>query len=79
MFRNKIPETLKPSWLCNGMEPSDHDYKQVVRMDNPPRAFEPVMQFRPTTIRLADDHPTAGRPQQNQDPAYKDTPDRGPP
>ena len=29
MFRNKIPETLKPGCLCNGMKTliSDHDYE----------------------------------------------------
>jgi hypothetical protein len=27
MFRNKIPETLKPGRLCNGMETPDHDYE----------------------------------------------------
>ena len=27
VFRNKIPETLKPGCLCNGMKTPDHDYK----------------------------------------------------
>ena len=27
MFRNKIPETLKPGCLCNGMKTPDHDYE----------------------------------------------------
>ena len=27
MFRNKIPETLKPHCLCNGMKTPDHDYE----------------------------------------------------
>src|SRR5260370_39471988 len=26
MFTNKIPETLKPGCLCNGMKTPDHDY-----------------------------------------------------
>src|SRR6266481_9408791 len=27
MFRNKIPETLRPGCLCNGMKTPDHDYQ----------------------------------------------------
>jgi hypothetical protein len=27
MFRNKIPETLKPGCLCDGMKTPDHDYE----------------------------------------------------
>ena len=78
MFRNKIPETMKPGRLCNGgIKPSAHDYKQVVWMDNLPSAFNPAMQVCPSTIRLADESSTVGRTQQNQDPAYKDTPDKG--
>jgi hypothetical protein len=68
---------MKPGRLCNGeIKPSDHDYKQVVWMDSLPRAFKPAIQVRPSTIRLADESSAVGRTQQNQDPAYKDTPDK---
>ena len=58
------------------MMPSDHDYEQAVGMDNLPRAFKPAMQVRPSAIRLADESSAVGHTQQNQDPAYKDTPDK---
>src|SRR6478736_3006060 len=59
-FRNKIPETLKPGRLCNGLKAPDHEQK--LHLDGTPKP-----DFQKTLDGHRDLRNLRGRPRQRRD------------